>query len=227
MIRRTLVIVLFFTAVLTSVPSPGLALDPAGGAAAEARAAEPTTSLTFLPRLDVIRYGRSIRVEGALTTDGAPIADATVLVHRVGAATGTEVVTDAMGRYVTTISPHENAAWVASSGDLQSAEVLIKVAPKVTLALSHKRTASRLAEYFSGSVAPSHAGRTMLVQRATKSGWRTVASGKLNASSRYRIAWVLPRRSATYRLRVVLPAHGDHVQGNSPPATLQVVVNRG
>jgi hypothetical protein len=226
MIRRALVIAVFSILAISCVgqiPALGAVRD----GASPARRSGDTGTLAFHPDLEVVRFGRSITVRGSLTANGAPVAGAAVLVHRLGEATGSGAVTDAQGLYETIITPRANASWAASAGELQSDAVLIRVAPRVTLALSHKRTATRLVEYFSGSVGPNHAGRMMVVQRATAAGWRTVASGKLSAGSRYRIAWVLPRRSATYRLRVVLPAHGDHAQGSSQPATLQVVVSHG
>ena len=225
MVRRTLVIVLFAVLALAcaaQVPALGAGAD---GASRARRGA--TGTLTFLPQLDLVRFGKTITVRGSLTAGGAPVAGAAVLVHRLGQTTGSAAVTDAQGRYQATITPRANASWAASAGEVQSDAVLIQVAPRVTLALSHSRSTSRLIEYFRGSVSPDHAGAAMVVQRSTASGWRKVASGRLDAGSRYRISWVLPQRSATYRLRVVLPAHADHAHGTSQPATLRVVVTQG
>ena len=67
----------------------------------------------------------------------------------------------------------------------------------------------------------------MLVQRRSRAGWRTIKAGAVDARSRYRVTWKLPNRSATYSLRVILPAHADHSQGASPRATLRVVFKKG
>lgn len=221
MVRRALVIVLFTALVLG-----GAAHGPVRDAHAAARLGT-TDQLTILPDLRTVRFGKAVTVRGLLTRGGAPVGGAPVLVHRLGTTTGTAVVTDAQGRYTAAVRPRSNARWVASSGDLESKATLIRVAPKVTLSLSHRKKAKRLVEYFRGSVAPRHAGSSMKVQRWTRSGWRAVASGRLDARSRYTIAWVLPRGSATYRLRVILPAHEDHARGTSLPVTLQVVAGRG
>jgi hypothetical protein len=137
------------------------------------------------------------------------------------------VQTAADGYYHATIAPKANATWTAASGGATSADELIRVKPKVTLSLSHIKAGTRLTEIFSGTVTPRHAGRRVRIQKAVGSGWRTVASGRLDSRSRFRITWVLPYRTATYKLRATLPAHTDHAEGTSPTGTLRVVVRKG
>ena len=67
----------------------------------------------------------------------------------------------------------------------------------------------------------------MLVQYKSGAGWRAVRAGTVDARSRYRVTWMLPNRTATYSLRVILPAHADHSQGTSPRAALRVVFKKG
>ena len=67
----------------------------------------------------------------------------------------------------------------------------------------------------------------MLIQKAVGSGWRTVASGRLDSRSRYRVVWAVPFKTASYKLRVILPAHADHAEGDSPTASLKVVIRKG
>lgn len=99
--------------------------------------------------------------------------------------------------------------------------------PRVTLALSHLKAGTRLRETFSGSVTPNHRGQRVLIQKAVGAGWRTVASGRLSSRSRYQVTWALPYKTATYKLRAVVPAHSDHAEGASPNATLRVVIRKG
>ncbi len=99
---------------------------------------------------------------------------------------------------------------------------------RVTLALSHlKPQGTRLREIFSGAVAPAHAGATVRIQKAAGTGWRTVASGKLDGSSRYRVIWSVPFRTASYKLRATLPTHADHAEGDSQTASFKVVIRKG
>ena len=131
------------------------------------------------------------------------------------------------GFYTATIKPSANAVWSAHASSFGD-QVQIQVAPKVTLALSHlKPQGTRLREIFSGTVAPNHAGAKMLVQKAVGSGWRTVASGRLDSRSHYRVVWAVPFKTARYKLRVKLPAHADHAEGDSPTASFKVVVRKG
>jgi len=123
-----------------------------------------------------------------------------------------------------TVSPRFNASWHAEAAGVSSPPVVIQVGPRVTLALSHTQSGARLTEVFSGAVAPAHAGERVFVQRSTANGWRAVASGRLDRRSHYRIRWLMPYRSATYKLRVLLPAHGDHADGVSPTGYVRVRV---
>jgi hypothetical protein len=214
---------------------PGAAPDAAGGAyvmgsgpdAHMWHMSHAAAALTFRPQARLIQYGRSVPVAGYMTTGGGlPVSGGAVTVGNVNGADVTPVTTaqtDADGFYRTIISPSANAVWTAT-GVAAGDQVAIKVMPRVTLALSHIASGTRLTEVFTGRVQPAHDGRRMLVQKAVGSGWRTVASGRLDGRSRYRISWRLPYRTATYKLRVVLPAHVDHAQGTSTPATLRVVI---
>ena len=65
------------------------------------------------------------------------------------------------------------------------------------------------------------------MQKAVGTKWRTVASGRLDSRSRYRILWAVPYKTATYKLRTILPAHADHTQGTSTTAKLKVVIRKG
>ncbi len=225
MVRRTLVIVVFAVLALTcaaQVPALGAGAD---GASRARRGA--TGTLTFLPAPHLVRFGKTITVRGSLTSAGAPVAGAAVLVHRLGQTTGSTAVTNAQGLYQATVTPRANATWAASAGEVQSDAVLIQVRPRVTLALSHSRSTSRLTEYFSGSVSPGHAGARMVVQRSTASGWRTVASGRLDAGSRYRIPWVLPHRTADVQAAGGPPGARRPRRGHLAAGDVRVVVTQG
>jgi hypothetical protein len=54
-----------------------------------------------------------------------------------------------------------------------------------------------------------------------------VASGKLDSRSRFHITWYLPYKTATYKLRAIIPAHSDHAQGTSSTGTLKVAIRKG
>ena len=156
-----------------------------GGGAAE---------VTFRPRARLIKYGASVRVAGYVTqADSLPAAGVGVTVTRNGAASAA-LTTQADGFYDTLIAPKANATWSATAAGASAGEIVIRVMPKLTLALSHKTSSTRLIEILSGTVTPNHAGATVRIQKAVGSGWRTVASGRIDSRSRYRVTWSLPRR---------------------------------
>lgn len=215
MIRRMCAISLFVFVVTALLAAPALAASGAD------------VKLTVVPPKLPVVYPLTVAVTGSLTANGRPLAGEAV---RVGQTTGgvfSEVVsatTHADGTYEAWVKPTANATWTALWGDVRGDEVAIPVAPRVRLALSHLQSGKELTEVFSGGVAPSHAGSSVLVQKAVGVAWKTVARGRLDAKSHYRIVWNVPFKTATYTLRAVLPAHADNAQGTSIKAKLKVVI---
>jgi hypothetical protein len=189
----------------------------------------PGLVVTFRPRSVLVPYGKSVTIGGYVTSDGAAVAGQSVSLSPASGAgaPSAPVQTGADGYYTVGVSPTSSATWTATAGAATSDAVRIEVQPKVTLSLSHLKSTSRLTEIFSGSVAPKHAGSKVLVQKAVGTKWRTVASGRLDSRSRYRILWAVPYKTATYKLRTILPGHVDHAQGTSTTAKLKVVIRKG
>jgi hypothetical protein len=188
--------------------------------------------LTFRPRAKIVQYGKSVTVSGYLTAAGGVPAGAGTVVSIGTVSSGrlsikTTAQTGASGFYRRAVKPATNAVWSAAAGGTAADNVAIQVAPKVSLALSHLKAGVRLSEIFSGSVSPNHKGKKVLVQKAVGKDWKTVASGRLDSRSRYRITWYLPYKTATYKLRTIIPGHADHAQGTSQTATLRVVIRKG
>ena len=186
--------------------------------------------ITFRPRALTVDYGKKVAAGGYVYEDALAMGGATVNVTTPTGTAGTApapVQSAADGYYSVTLAPKASATWTASTAKGQSQSVRIEVQPKVTMTLSHLKASTRLSEILSGSVTPNHAGKKVLAQKAVGKSWKTVASGKLDSRSRYRITWYLPYKTATYKLRVVLPAHADHAQGTSPTGTLRVKIRRG
>jgi hypothetical protein len=226
MFRRALCTVVLASVLLTCAAAAATARDARRSQAAQASSS--ATAVTFTPRLTIVLYGRTVPVSGHLTSAGQPVAGSTVTLRETrGAVTrdrGT-AVTNGQGLYQTTVAPRFNASWHAEAAGISSLPVVIQVRPRVTLTLSHTQSGARLTEVFSGAVTPRHAGKRVFVQRSTANGWRAVASGLLDRRSHYRVRWLMPYRSAAYRLRVLLPAHGDHADGVSQTALVRVSVD--
>jgi hypothetical protein len=202
----------------------------AGAGAALWHVGQSGLAVTFRPRAQTVKYGKSVGVSGYLTSGGEPLAGRTVTLRKTSGGVSSKAgtaTTDDQGFYRTTVAPAANSTWFAEAGGVSSAGLQIGVVPGVTLALSHTRSGARFSERFSGKVTPAHRGTRVLVQSKTGGGWHTVRAGTVDARSRYHVTWKLPDRTATYSLRVIIPAHADHLQGTSPTATLRIVVKKG
>jgi hypothetical protein len=184
-------------------------------------------TLTVRPQAKVVQYGSTVDIRGYMTAaGGVPVSGGSVKVGTIKAGVLTPaatVQTGASGLYSATVKPVANATWSAT-GVAAGDQVLVQVAPRVDLKLSHIKSGKRLTETFTGKVAPRHAGTRVLVQRAVGGVWKTVARGRLDSRSRYRITWRLPYKTAKYKLRTMLPAHADHVEGVSLTAVLKVKI---
>ena len=165
------------------------------------RVAGIADQLTFRPRSLLVTYPGAVTVAGYMTAaGGSPIKDGTVSVGTmIGDTLSVKATTQTHvdGFYSATVKPTANAIWSAE-GNAVAERVEIKVAPRVSMALSHLKASRRLSEIFSGSVGPKLAGQTVLVQKAVGKSWKAVAKGKLDSRSRYRIVWYLPYRTATW-----------------------------
>jgi hypothetical protein len=192
-----------------------------GGSAAE---------VTLRPRSQLVLYGKRVTVAGYVTqADSLPGSGVHVAVTASGGGSASASdQAEADGYFHASILPKANATWTAAAAGASSEGIVIWVKPRVTLALTHLRPqGTRLTEIFSGAVTPNHAGARVLIKKAVGSGWRTVASGRLDSSSRYRVTWALPYRTASYSVRAVIAAHADHAEGVSPKAGLRVVIRKG
>jgi hypothetical protein len=204
-----------------------------GGGAVLWRIADAGAQVTLRPRAEVVEHGQKVVVAGyATTAGGVPMAGATVLIRKVTAAgmvTVGSATATAGGYFTSTMKPTANGTYVATAGGTESAKAVIKVATRVRLdALSHLRPqGTRLIEILTGAVSPRHAGQRVVIQKAVGSRWRTVASGRVDSRSRFRVVWALPYKTATYKLRAAVPAHADHAEGASQTATLRVVIKKG
>jgi hypothetical protein len=76
---------------------------------------------------------------------------------------------------------------------------------------------------FSGQVSPNHAGEPVFlqVQRGSSDNWRTLASGRLDANSKYSIAyrWRVP---GVRDVRVVFRGDFRNIRGESDPVTVTI-----
>jgi hypothetical protein len=131
------------------------------------------------------------------------------------------IKTDAQGRFAFSRRPKYNTRYEVTarprgSGNLTSQVVQVRVRTKVTLRLSDSTPARAQRVRFSGSLYPAHDGRTVYIQRRTRTGrYATVA--------RTRARHVVGGRRSSFsrRVRIVsggvyrayVTAHADHAAG--------------
>jgi lipoprotein-anchoring transpeptidase ErfK/SrfK len=209
-----------------------------GAASAEAphsaslAAGEPAPSPTATPALSLaaaqatVTAGDAVTLTVRLGVAGAPVQ----LSRRVASASGfvrvSPLVTDEHG--VARYRAHPRAATtyrVEFAGDTQwlpaSAEVGVSVRPRITLSVA--------ARVYRGervglevSVRPEHPGATVTLQQRENGAWAEWRSLTLGDASRARTTW-RPDQVGTRRLRVVMAADADHVEGVSPARRITTV----
>lgn len=201
-------------------------------------AGSSTPVLTAAASRKTVVFGTPITLAGTLT--GGTVAGQTVTLESnpypyTGGfkSTGLTAVTSATGAYSIPVSPASNTRYRVSTGakkdETLSAEVQVRVRPKVTLGISDRTPTAGQRVWFRGHVTPGHDGKLARIQRRTATGaWRTVAETTLVAAApvgdvaRSKFAKRLRiRKSGTYRVRVV-PADGDHIAGISPRRSVTV-----
>lgn len=205
--------------------------------AAPVLAAKPGShTVTIAANPAQVTFGKSTVISGQVT--GAGNAGLSVTLQAAVApytggfkAVGTPVTTDANGAYSFTVAPQASTRYHASvkaSPTVSSPDVTVPVALKVGLAVSDSTPAKGKRVRFSGAVTPAHDGKTAQLQRKTSSGWKTVKTTTLVAStplagvarSKYAVKLKI-RRSATYRV-VAISGDADHVDGTSRTRRLKV-----
>lgn len=179
-----------------------------------------------------VAFRTAVRLTGRLTAGGAAVAGQRVelLVRRAGTRTPVltrTATTGADGGYAVSVTPSWTAEYQVrfpgspAGAPSVSPKRVTSVVPLVSSALSATRVARGGAVVVSGSVAPSHAGQVVSVQRQVGGVWRTVGSVRLSSASAYRYAY-RPTTAGTHALRVLTPADGDHLAAVSPTRTLTV-----
>jgi len=169
-----------------------------------AAAGKPATVSISAAR-PAVTYGGSVKLSGIVSNHQAG-EHVLILGRPYGVTTYTEVAsvdTTAKGAWNYLASPLILTSYEATWNAVMSRAVVVKVRPRIRLALS-SRTATR--GTFTVEVAGNRpfSGKYVLVQRLTPSGAATVKHVVLGASSSSTFTIRLPRHRA--RVRVVMPS---------------------
>lgn len=211
--------------------SAGATLTSRAGAAVtveQALSITGCTTLTATAAVSNLLYGAGTSLSGTLVETGSGIpVEGRVLSLRScpvgGTCSSRTATTNASGSYTFAVKPSRNTTYTVSEAiSHRTAAKAIKVRPTVTRSVSRTSMPSGGTVRINGSVAPSHAGKAVRIQRRVAGVWRTIASATLSTRSAYATSLTLRgARGTTASLRVVLPAHADHATGTSPVAGIR------
>lgn len=178
-------------------------------------------------------YGQGRDLWVRLRHGGTGLAGRKVRLYKRPAGTATwslsgQWTTDANGGFTVTAHPSANtdyqARYVPATGDATDSESVVmrvNVMPAVTATLARTTVPHGSPATLTTTVAPSHAGQSVLLQRwYSGSGWRNVRSRTLTSSSKAAFTFTLP--AGSYQFRVLKPADADHLAAYSPVVTLRV-----
>jgi hypothetical protein len=191
----------------------------------------PNPNLTIKASANTVTFGRSVTFTGS--TKNMP-AGTVIEVHQnpypyaAFKPTGKTGVVDPTGNYsIAGVVPAMNTQYkvvAKTSPPTESGTEFVQVRLRVSFKVSDSTPARGQMVRFSGTVAPAHDGKPVLIQKKTTTGYKTVArtvtvdngTDTSKYSKRLRI-----RRRGTYRV-VVQSVDQDHLDGTSRTRTLRV-----
>ena len=200
-------------------------------AAKPPKSGQPNNNLTIKASAASVTFGRTVTITG--TTKG--MAAGTTIELQANPypysgfkPTGKTTVVDPAGNYsIAGVAPQVHSQYkvvAKTSPPTESAAAFVRVALRVAFNVSDSTPKKGTMVRFSGTVAPEHDGKPVLIQKKTTTGYKTVARTTLldngTASSKYSKRLRI-RSTGTYRV-VVQSVDQDHDKGKSRSRTLKV-----
>ncbi|MFE9201941.1 hypothetical protein [Micromonospora sp. NPDC007230] len=189
---------------------------------------------TISSNLTALTYGSAVTVTGTVVRADtrAAITGAPVLLYgrRAGTTTWTLIATatsDSSGKlsYSHTPSWSLDYKWIYGNstayGGSESSLHALGVRTNVSAKLSKTSFTLGGSVTLVGNVSPTHAGKTVHLQRYVNGSWSTVTSKALSPSSTYRFI-IQPSSKGTYSYRIYQPADTDHLAGYSGTHSFKV-----
>ncbi|MGW0230859.1 fibronectin type III domain-containing protein [Actinopolymorpha singaporensis] len=190
-------------------------------------------TLSFTTSATSLTYGGAVTMSGRLTDPqgGAlPSIPVHVQYRSLGSSAWKTLVsgtTSSTGQITASIKPSATRDFrLLSDASEQYASatspvVRVNVAQKVTAASDKSSILLGQTLTITGSVAPSHAGGTVLLQAYYSGAWHTVKSATLSSSSTYSVSYK-PSSKGSKPFRVYRSADTDHLANVSPSLTVTV-----
>ena len=204
---------------------------PAVAAKPPPKPGQPNNNLTIKSSANTVTFGKTVTISG--TTKGMA-AGTTIEVQQnpypyAGfKPTGKTGVVDPSGNYsIPGIAPQVHTQYkvtAKTSPPQDSAAVTVQVRLRVSFSVSDTTPKKGALVRFSGTVAPAHDGKPVLIQKKTSTGYKTIARTTLldngTDTSKYSKK-IRVRSNSTYRV-VVQSVDQDHLNGTSRSRTLRV-----
>jgi hypothetical protein len=188
---------------------------------------KPNPNLTIKSSASAVNFGRSITLSG--TTKNVP-QGTTVEIQQNPypysgfKPTGKTAVVDPAGNWsVAGIQPQMHTQYkvvAKTSPPTESGAAFVRVRLSVSFGVSDSTPKKGARVRFHGTVKPAHAGKPVLIQKKTATGYKTVARTTTSSTSTYSKR-IRIRRNGTYRV-IVQSLDQDHDNGTSRSRTLRV-----
>ena len=215
----------------TGSPRALLYASPAATVRWTTAAAQAPTRLTISTSRNVLTFGQTVPVHGRLTARGDPVGNERIIVQRRRAdatrwsTLGTRK-TDSTGRIALRDDPARNVRYrLRYAGGAYQASTStgtgVGVRTRVTATMTDHTVAKGSTVVMRGAVRPTHAGRSVVLQRRSHGSWSDVKRTTLSGDSRYVVRLPTGRRGLV-KFRVVKVADDDHRRGVSHTRRLTV-----
>jgi hypothetical protein len=183
------------------------------------------TELTIASSADPIAYGQSATISGVLKGGAAqPVTLLARTAKQQGFAAVAQTTTNASGEYAFPAQAPVNSTFYKVQGDGRSSAVLFEGVKDV---LSAQVSSTSVQEgqklTFTGSVAPSHTGHAIYLERqnASGEGFHVVQVGTVTPESTFSIVYEV-YGTGTAVFRVYIPGGPENGGAASQPFTIQI-----
>jgi hypothetical protein len=200
-------------------------------AAKPPKGGKPNSNLTIKASATSVTFGKTIAISGNTKNIAAGTAvevQQNPYPYAGFKPSGKTGVVDPSGNYsIPGVAPQMNTQYkvvAKTSPPTESGTAFVQVALRVSFKVSDATPKKGTMVRFSGTVAPAHDGKPVLIQKKTATGYKTVTRTTLldngTATSKYSKKLRI-RRNGTYRV-VCESVDQDHLNGTSRSRTLRV-----
>jgi len=188
---------------------------------------KPNSNLTITASATAVTFGKSVTISGV--AKNIPAGTSVELQQNPYPYAGFKpagktAVVDPTGNYsIAGVVPQLHTQYkviAKTSPPIESGTVFVRVRLRVSFSVSDATPKRGARVRFSGTVAPAHAGKPVLIQKKTASGYKTVARATTTSTSKYSKSLRI-KSKGTYRV-VAESLDQDHDNGTSRSRTLRV-----